>query len=576
MYLNGGWRLMLSNRSTYIKLIVALLLVVTPLLHSFKVLAMTNVNSSQPSLDAIIRPEKPIIEMNENGITEGNILIDLIPSGVAEKNSRNPIDVVFVFDKSGSMSDFVKDGTKLQYAKDAVEIATNIFKENGKKGRDRDRFALVPFDTDINIINSIDTLKNNPTLVSNMVDKLSAQGGTNYTQALQKAREILVEDSKNNNGNPQEERDKFIIFLTDGIPTNSQKEMWVNGHYREITYLGGIFDLLFGQRITLPGQYKNVYYDANPGRNYAYFEHSSKIFRYENRFDISINDSIRSQAREEAAKLAGEDITLYSIGFGNENDLDMSFLTELSSISNGKAVQANVDTISEYFRKISTNLSSEYPSFNEGFVRFVPPDNVIIEEGHSIKKIGNEVIMDLEDIPFDPNPPQLNDQRLRYTLPVKLLSEGIYSFSFDIVYNGGAVVVKKSAVIEVKKSKIPLSKIAFEPNTKTMFIGEKIRLDNLLIFSPYNATNKKIESLTPLNSKYVSLEKVDNEWWIVAEKSGTETITVNAEEKDEKNQAISASLLIFVKEIDDQPGEGGGQSDPDIPNEPGEGLDYRW
>lgn len=573
--------IMFRGWSKYVMLFLIVILLTSVL--SFSVDAKKQPPTSI-SLDAIIQPEKSVLEMDESGITEGNMLINLLPNGIAEINSRKGIDVVFVFDKSNSMNEIVDGQTKIKYAKEAVDSATTIFKENGEKGRERDRFGLVPFDTDVEMANAIEALKNNPKLVSINVDRLEGNGGTNYTQALEKAREILMEDSNKNNGNPVEDRDKYIIFLTDGIPTNSQKELYLQGDFREISYLGEKlgewYDLIYGDRITL-SENKNVYFDNNPGRGYAFFGHTKdsrmRTYQFIDPYNVSVDESIRKHVREQVHLLAQNDIILYSIGFGSNNEIDMDFLTELSAITNGKAVRANEDNILEYFEKISQNLSSEYPTLSGGYLTFTLPENVMVEESDDLNKIGNKVVYNLNDIPFNPYPPGDNNSLLHYKLPLKFLKEGTYSFSFDIVFNGGAFEVNNiPATIEVKKKDIPLESIDFMNETQKIYVGERIKLEEYLTYNPYNASNKMIKKVLPGGSQFIDIVKIDNEWWVIGKREGVEEITAIAQEKTDNNLDISAQIVIFVIDRENENERNPGQ--PGIPDNPGEpsGPEYRW
>ena len=586
---------------TKIVKILVFLIVIYPFMTSLSVEAKkeTNTVGESPSLDATIQAEDQIIEMGSNGIGEGAVLVDFFPSGEAVQNERSPIDVVFVFDKSGSMGERVGNDTKLNLAQQAVKDATDIFFSNKKKGKDKDQFALVPFSSDIYRAPSIDSLKNNPKLVSHEVDKLSANGGTNYTQALARSREILATDRIS---------DKYIIFLTDGIPTNSQKVMSVNGDYNKLytiqqysfVYSWGMamMKVFFGDysigpdgEILITGEKENVvgdkvvYFDANPGRNYSYFSHNNNFYQYEEPFMNNISDVIERHGLEQAEALANEDITLNSIGFGSNDDLNMSYLHELSSKTNGKAVQASVNNIDDYFRRISQNLSNEYPSLTEGFLKFKLPANVLIEENEFISKAEEYVLVDLKDIPFTPTPPSLNDPRLHYEIPLKFVEEGTYQFSFDVIYNSGSIQIKGIPVtFEVSGRNVMLEQLKFNNATKTMYVGEKIALDSLFSLIPENATNKEIQTVVSSDNQYVDVSKEIDEngkikWYIEAFQTGYSTITAIAEAKDKNGNEISDSILILVKDNGEQDDSDDDDNEDNQGNDNGSdlgGTDLRW
>ncbi len=111
-------------------------------------------------------------------------------------------DIIFVIDKSGSMS-----GEKIDQAKDALEFIIQ------KLGND-DRFNIIIFDSDIN--EYTDSLKSaslaNIEDAVSYVQEITAGGSTNINDALLNAIEILG-NSKNT------ESPRIIFFLTDGLPT---------------------------------------------------------------------------------------------------------------------------------------------------------------------------------------------------------------------------------------------------------------------------------------------------------------------------------------------------------------------
>ena len=115
-----------------------------------------------------------------------------------------PKDIVFVLDKSGSMS-----GEKIEQAKQALRYSLNNL------GAD-DRFGIVSFSSDVDTFR--DGLARRASLDDALyfVDQIKAKGGTNINDALLKALAML-DDARN----------ASIIFLTDGLPssgvTNAEK-----------------------------------------------------------------------------------------------------------------------------------------------------------------------------------------------------------------------------------------------------------------------------------------------------------------------------------------------------------------
>lgn len=142
------------------------------------------------------------------------------------KGSAKGVDVLFVIDTSGSME---SGKNKL-----LPKVKTLLTKDGGlvdkifSKTENVNNVAMVSF-SDMDHTNptpwygtsSKDTFKND-------VNSLSASGGTNWTYAMIKARELL--DGRSNSSN-----EKVVIFLSDGKPTYSceEEEHWYGNTWDE-------------------------------------------------------------------------------------------------------------------------------------------------------------------------------------------------------------------------------------------------------------------------------------------------------------------------------------------------------
>ncbi len=133
------------------------------------------------------------------------------------KGSAKGVDVLFVIDTSGSMEsgkNKLLPKVKTLLTKDGG-LVDKIFSKTGNVNN----VAMVSF-SDMENTNSTswygtsskDTFKN-------AVNSLSASGGTNWTYAMLKARELL--DDRSNSSN-----EKVVIFLSDGKPTYSYSYEW--------------------------------------------------------------------------------------------------------------------------------------------------------------------------------------------------------------------------------------------------------------------------------------------------------------------------------------------------------------
>jgi len=115
-------------------------------------------------------------------------------------------DIVFVLDKSGSM----KDDDKLEQAKGALKFCMKSLNEG-------DRFGVVAFSTDVEEFDSslLPATRGNVEKAVKFIDGLGAIGGTNINDALQT---VLEKE-------PDPERPRIVVFLTDGLPTVGERDV---------------------------------------------------------------------------------------------------------------------------------------------------------------------------------------------------------------------------------------------------------------------------------------------------------------------------------------------------------------
>lgn len=286
------------------------------ILLTFTVFSGTSVgaNNNDPALEATVTATDSTIFKPATGNAEGNLEINVTPTGVLTKD-RGEIEVVFVVDTSGSMdfgSGKFYDGprycdglyifgkcigswkikkeeySRLEVAKDALESVTDtngIFTVNKKTG---DRYSLVSFASEATTIVSN---KNNPVEIKNSLGNLKAVGATNYIAALTTAKSLFTKS----------ENPKFIVFLTDGEP-------------------------LMGS-----------------GRN-QYRQDKDAIKRV----------------------LDGTNIKLYSIGFGikdnkkvyNPDEDSFDLLTYISTPTGGKAVEGTTDNLELIYNEFGEEITN--------------------------------------------------------------------------------------------------------------------------------------------------------------------------------------------------------------------------
>ena len=156
----------------------------------------------QPARDAV---GATVLSYRPDDREDGYFLLMVSPTPRAEKVKILPKDLVIALDRSGSMS-----GNKIEQAKSSLEyVLRNLNPE--------DRFNVIAYN------DTIDPLFE--TLVTNehghieralgMIDRIQASGGTNIHDAV-------AEGVKAAGSGGDEKRSKYVLFLTDGLPTVGQ------------------------------------------------------------------------------------------------------------------------------------------------------------------------------------------------------------------------------------------------------------------------------------------------------------------------------------------------------------------
>jgi uncharacterized protein YjdB len=423
--------------------------------------------SISPQINFDVKPSQSSIVKPLGQNAQGNLDVHLTPLGKSTNANRDSIDVVFIFDKSGSMNESGKNPEKFNSAKRAMTEAVSYFKANAGP---RDRFAFIPFSSDVETANVVNFSPNydvnqSLNLINQKANSLSALGGTNYTQSFEKALNLL-EGSPNN---------KYIIFMTDGEPTFS-----INNE--EVTYTKKkcIFIFCSNEKVTenLDVHYE-LYGSGNNMSNKVYFYDANGTSYTKSLSVTQTTSSIKNHGVTRANKLAEEHIKLFSIGFGNDSEVDMSYLRELSSKTGVTARQANQDNITSIFQDISKDIST--PAI-DGEVRVNLSNfngKVNLLEGSDARVVGNEAIFKF-NFTFPINQASIQPQDISF--PFSFTDVGTYIFdnislSYKNLDGRQIKIVHKPVTIEVKADAPPTLK-----GIMTLS-GVKNTVDNLMKIS---------------------------------------------------------------------------------------------
>ncbi|MBM7701346.1 VWA domain-containing protein [Metabacillus iocasae] len=371
--------------------------------------------ANTPSLNVSVAPSQTEFLKPLGNDAEGSLNITLNPQGSLDdiaNQLRKPIDVVFVIDKSGSMS----SGNKIADAKKAMEEAVKVFSANKLPN---DRFGLVTFDSGVKDEIQLTTdLK----VVQNKVNRLEAEGGTNYVQSLESSSKLL-QDSGNN---------KYVVFLTDGFPTEAYENKYIQGNFKGCLrrYLGG----------TCVTEVKTAYFKGNKTIFYNTYGIKDQeavfldddYYMYHYPLDGTTSKKvIRGFGLQQAEKLANQKAKLYSIGFGDDSELDMGYLKQLSDKTASPSYQANSSNLSDIFRGIMTEIGQLAMKDVQVKVKIKGngtnfPGNVQLAQNADAFMDGDYAVLNLKDVPYVLGQTAPSSS---YSLPLTFSQTGTYRFT---------------------------------------------------------------------------------------------------------------------------------------------------
>jgi hypothetical protein len=273
-------------------------------------------------------------------VGEDSTASDTAAATIAPKETepRDPLDVVFVMDESGSMDDPACDGCDYSKAEAAINASQNAV---GSLNATKDRAGVAFFDSepwwwgdedDYEFGSSIEqSLTNDMDAVNSSIDDHNPGGGTRSDFGLIRAEEIL-DDSDD------PDREKVVVLLSDGANDGCK------------------------------GDEEKLLNDDPADCDYP----------YSNRKSLN-----------KTQDLANNDTTVYSVGYGNsdpdagEVEIDPAFLQATADIGGGEYYNAtNDDQLADAFADIFDDITEpDRPTFE---VEFAGTDDPV-EQGEVVE-----------------------------------------------------------------------------------------------------------------------------------------------------------------------------------------------
>ena len=297
-------------------------------------------------------------------------------------------DVILVVDNSGSMV-----GEKLDKVKsDSVDLVNRLLEDSNN------RLGLISFSDSSAILSG---LTNNSSELISKINDLTANGNTNYYQALVKVDELLKSYKKENN------RECVVLFLTDGYPNiNTPNEMAqyrylkkeysylnINGIQYEMgnTILEEIKNISDKQYIANMDTLNNVLLDVSlPRIAYDNFEVTDYINNQY--FDIDSVDDIT--VSDGSVRLDGNQVKWNLDGISSGNSVTMTIDVRLKDeyISQPDLYQTNIkEEVSSEINGIKEEVSeTDTPilsnSFTVTYDKNTPEGGLVVGDVPNTKK----------------------------------------------------------------------------------------------------------------------------------------------------------------------------------------------
>ena len=305
-------------------------------------------------------PETPLFSKSSINNTNGTNTISLSISGGEEEYEKSTkANVIVVFDVSGSMDEYLGRQTRLATAKTAVNNMANTLLNGDIDGV---KMALITFST-TSSATPVQGFTDDYGTYRSAVNGLSADGGTNWEQALYNANRLEVDD----------DAATFVVFVTDGDPTYrlsryNAPDSEIQGYNRDARYFAYN---IFGEG---DGDTNNRNFDAaaeevksilDKNKTFYAIGVSSDVTKVQNLVDEAGGGTAYLATDAAALEEAFENIThsiKTTLGFGDVEITDG--ITELTNVE--MKVMQEVDPDSFTYYKVTSAGQEEWDPASEG------------------------------------------------------------------------------------------------------------------------------------------------------------------------------------------------------------------
>lgn len=264
--------------------------------------------------------------------------------------TRNPLDVVLVFDASGSM---LYDN-KAEYSIDAAKHFLHTLAVNSVPDV-TDKAGIVVFANNAYKTKDLYSIKDNEQWFYNTIDSMQWGGWTNMSSGLTGAIDLL----KNESG-----VDKYVIVLTDGYPNYLSRNL---SRRRYEDYYGD-FELMTRTKLV----YDDSTWDA------------------------------QQEAVDRITTLNSLGAKTYAIGLAtSQGDIDSGYINRLAATGGTKGVvTSDVNDLDSIYNNIAKKITSSYQYTNMKINQKIPDGFVVKSLPAGWSQVGNNIVGNVSDVTF--------------------------------------------------------------------------------------------------------------------------------------------------------------------------------